>query len=68
MCVCMRVPPVHMWKSENNMQELVLSYHHMEPGDQIQVVMLGGKDLSLPAEPFHQLFKQNFICPPNGYS
>lgn len=41
------VPPAHMGKSENNPQELVLSYHHMEPGDHSQDVMLVGKYLHL---------------------
>lgn len=31
-----------MWTSEDNMQEAVLSVHSVGPGDQTQVLRLGG--------------------------
>lgn len=40
---------VQMWRSENSLQELVLCFHHVGPGDETQVIVLGGKHL-LPTE------------------
>lgn len=37
---------VHMWRSENNLRELVLSYD-MGPGDKTQVIKLGNRCLYL---------------------
>lgn len=34
-----------MWRSEGNLQELVLSFYYVGPGDWKQVVGLGGKHL-----------------------
>lgn len=33
----------HVGRSENNWQELVLSFHHVKPNDQNQLITLGGK-------------------------
>lgn len=55
-CICMHVC-VHVrmrahahavllvWRSEGNLEELVLSFYHVVPGIQIQAVRLGGKYL-----------------------
>jgi hypothetical protein len=34
---------VRIWQSENNFVKLVLSFHHIGPGDQSQIIRLGGK-------------------------
>ena len=44
----------HMWRSEDILQELVLSYY-VGPSDQTQVDSLGGKHLSLPADMFQRV-------------
>lgn len=46
---------VCMWKSESNLQELVLSLHYNEfLGNELKFVGLGGKCHSLLTEPFCQ--------------
>ena len=37
----------HVWRSEDNLQEWVLSFHHVDPREQTQVVRLGSKCLYL---------------------
>lgn len=34
----------HVWRSEENFQELVLSFYRVNPGDQTQVLKLGSKN------------------------
>lgn len=41
-----------MWTSENNMQEAVLSVHSVGPGDQTQLLGLGGTDGGTIGEAF----------------
>lgn len=56
------VPPAHTWKSENNPQELVLSY--LEPiwnlGITVRMSCLVASTSTCGAT--HQPFKQNFMC------
>ena len=43
-CVCVGVcTMVHMWRSKDNLKELVLSFYHGGTGNQTQVISLGGK-------------------------
>lgn len=57
MCIYMYVSVYHsIWRSEENLWELVLSFHFVCPGDQTQVVRLWTQ-MPLTAEPSHQ---QNF--------
>lgn len=37
---------VHMWRSGNNLQESVLSFYHMHPKDQTQVINLGNSSFT----------------------
>lgn len=42
-----------LWRSEDNLEELVLSFHHVVPEDQTQVFKLGDRHLVLePGGPF----------------
>ena len=43
----------YTWRLEDNVQELVLSFHHVGSRDGIQVTRLGGKLLSLVS--YHHL-------------
>lgn len=43
-CMCVYVC-VHMWRSEDNPQELVPSFHHVCSRDQTPAIRLGGKCL-----------------------
>lgn len=43
----------HAWRSEDNLQELVLSFNHMGPRDQIQVRQ-AWQHACLPAEPSYR--------------
>jgi hypothetical protein len=36
------VPTVHLWKFENNLLELIFSYH-VGPGDKTQVIRIGSR-------------------------
>lgn len=36
----------HMWRLEGNFQELFLSFNHVGPGDQIQIIRLGSIPLN----------------------
>lgn len=36
---------MHLWRSEANLQELVLSFHHRGPEDATRVIRLGSKHL-----------------------
>lgn len=36
---------VYVWRSEDNVEELVLSFHYMGSGDQTQDIRLGSKPL-----------------------
>lgn len=44
MHTCIHVT-VYVRRSEDNLEELVLSFHYMGSGDQTQVIRLGGKPL-----------------------
>lgn len=46
---------VHMWRSENSLCELTLSYH-VGPGDQTHVIGLGGSHLLSWSVPFFPAF------------
>jgi hypothetical protein len=41
LCECMHAL-VLMWRSENSIQESVLSFYHLSPRNQTQVLKLGG--------------------------
>jgi hypothetical protein len=49
MCVCVAEisVPWHMWRSENNMYELPLSFYHVNYRDQTHIIRLGGKCFQL---------------------
>lgn len=40
-----RMTTTNMWKSEDNMDESVLSFHHVDPSDQTPVVRFSSKHL-----------------------
>lgn len=46
--------PECVWRSEDNLQEYVFSFHHMGSGDQTQVVKLGS-NYTEPSAQAHQL-------------
>lgn len=49
-CVCVFVHPVvHTWQSEHSLQELVLSFCHLGPENQSNVVRLSCKLLTEPS-------------------
>lgn len=48
-----KLAALYMWTSENNLEEPALSFPHVGPKDQTQIVGSGGKHI-LPAEPFRQ--------------
>lgn len=48
MCVCQGDATWHVWKSEVNLSEFVLSFYHVDPGHPTQVNRFGGKCLYLP--------------------
>lgn len=39
------MPIAHVWKPEDNLRELVLSFYYVGSGDRAQVARLGGKCL-----------------------
>ena len=43
-CAHTRGIRAQVWRSEDNHQELVLSFHHLGSGDQTRVDRLGGRD------------------------
>lgn len=45
MCVVCRCSCVHMWKSENSLWGMVLSFHCAGPRDWAQIIRLGGRCL-----------------------
>lgn len=45
---------VCVWRSEVNLEELILSFHSVSSRDQTQVIRLGSKNLSLHDETSHQ--------------
>lgn len=50
MCVCARAHAcVQFWRLEDNLPEPVLSFHHVGPRHQTQVIGLGSRHLYLPS-------------------
>lgn len=49
-----KLASLYMWKPENSQEEPALSFPHVGPKDQTQVVGSGGKHI-LPAEPLASL-------------
>lgn len=47
MCVCQGDVMWHVWKSEVNLSEFILSFYHVDPGHSTQVNRFGGKCLYL---------------------
>lgn len=47
---------VHMWRSENSLCELTLSFYHVGPGDQTHVIRLSGSYLLSWSVPFFPAF------------
>lgn len=39
---------LHMWRSEDNLEELALSFYRVGPGDQAQIMLICRKYLSHP--------------------
>lgn len=44
--VCVCVSP-YVWRSDDKLQELILSFYHVRPGDQTWVISLGSKHIYL---------------------
>lgn len=45
---------VNLWRSEDNLQELILSFYHVRPEDQIKVIHQTWQQEPLLAESSHQ--------------
>lgn len=41
--VCVHEATAHVWRSRNNLKDLVLPLYHVGPWDQTQVIKLGDK-------------------------
>lgn len=39
--------PIGVWRSEDNLKDLGLCFHHMVPGNQTEVIRFGGRHLYL---------------------
>lgn len=66
--------PWYMWRSSNNLQEeLVLSFHHMDPRDQIGIIRLASKHLypwAISMAPFMILLSMYiyYLCTSEAYA
>jgi hypothetical protein len=64
LCVFMLCAMLYMWRSEGNIQKLVLSFHHVGSGDQIQFIRIGGKHCYSQC---HLASPQLLICSVDGF-